>query len=161
MMPFAWASASDRSACLAVSMAAAGAMRAHSLEALAERLALEELHRQIELAAVAGPEVEDRHRVGRREEAVRARLAQEARAARLVERALAAQDLDGHLAPDRRLLRAIHRAHGARAELREHGEAARDDAPDHRVALRPPASVGAAAARRRRGITSCGGVGHE
>ena len=116
MIPFACASESERSACFAVSIASSTADAPQALDALAERLALEQLHREVEVAVLALAEVEDGHRVGRREQAVGARLAQEARAAHLVDGAVAAQDLDGDLAPDGRLLRAVHGAHRPCAE---------------------------------------------
>ena len=106
-----------------------------ALDALAERLALEQLHREVEVAVLALAEVEHRDRVRRREQAVGARLAQEARAAHLVDGAVAAQDLDGDVAADGRLLGAVHRAHRAGAEAREDGEAPGEDAPEHRIAV--------------------------
>src|SRR5690606_22116971 len=70
-------------------------------ETLPEALALEQLHREIELAALALAEVEDRDGVRRREQAVRPRLAHEASLRGLVDRAIAAEDLDGDLAAHR------------------------------------------------------------
>ena len=104
-------------------------------EALPEALALEELHREIELARVAGAEVEDGDRVRRGEERVGARLAEKAGLRVLVDRAVAAEDLDRDLATHRVLLGAIDRAHRAGAEPRGDRVTILEDLPEHRVVL--------------------------
>ena len=48
---------------------------ADALDALADRLALEQLHGEVEVSAFALAEIEDGDRVGRREKAVGSRLA--------------------------------------------------------------------------------------
>ncbi len=133
MIPFACASPSERSAWRHASTASGRGNAPDAAEALAEALALEQLHRQVELAVLALAEVEDGDGVRRREQAVRARLAHEARLGRLVDGAVAAEDLDRDLATHRVLLRAVDGAHRARAELREDGVPALEGAADHRI----------------------------
>ena len=102
-------------------------------EALAERLAFEQLHRQIKFAQLALPEVEDGDRVGRCEEAIGARFAEKARLAGLVERAVAAQNFHRDVATDRVLTRAVDRAHRSGAKLGEERVAAVQRLADHGV----------------------------
>ena len=90
MIPFACASESERSAWRAASTATGNGQAADACEPLAEALALEQLHRQVELAALALAEVEHRDRVRRGQQAVRPGLAEEASLGRVVDRAIRA-----------------------------------------------------------------------
>ncbi len=106
------------------------------LQAGAEGLALEHLHRQVERGAALRElvavgigdlaEVEDRDGVRRREEAHRPGLAREAGLGLGVEGAIGAEDLDGDVAADRLLPGAVDRAHRSGADAAGDHEAIGD-----------------------------------
>ncbi len=88
------------------------------MEHLAQRLAVDELHRDVDRGLV-GADVVDRDDVRVVQGGGRARLLLETLAAIDVRGELRREDLDGHVAPEARIARAIDLSHPSRAEGRE------------------------------------------